>query len=184
MKRRKKYPRQKLAPLGRIISRSVKKLGLEVQFYQQKIIDHWEEIAGGHINAISKPQRFKFQTLFINVADSMWMHQLVFMEEQIKEKINKFARRKLVQKIYFKVGELSENIAEKDVYDPSLKINFLDLTDNSDEMDADRALQNIENPDLKIILKRIMMKGAGADKFRRQNNSAASLPGTTHPHTT
>lgn len=165
---KKKYRKKKLSPIGKILSSSFKGLGLDLKFSQQSIIDKWHEIVGEQIDSISKPQYFKFHTLFVNVSDSMWLHQLTFLEDRVKEQINKFAKRKLVKKIYFKVGEFHKNDNKKSIDKDDLHINFLDFTDINDEKNADLALDNLNNPELKVILKRIIMKGKGVDNFRRQ----------------
>lgn len=162
----RKYPMKKLSPLGRILTRSFKNLGIDLKIAQQKVMDQWLEIVGEPIDFISRPRNFKFRTLFVNVSDSMWLHQLVFMEDQIKEKINKTMGRKLVQKIYFKVGELSVDKAEKPVKKEDSRIDIFDFINKNDEKEADEVLSDLKDADLKIILKRIMIKGKGAEMFR------------------
>ena len=85
----RKYPMKKLSPLGRILTRSFKNLGIDLKIAQQKVMDQWLEIVGEPIDFISRPRNFKFRTLFVNVSDSMWLHQLFFIDDQIKEKLNK-----------------------------------------------------------------------------------------------
>ena len=168
----RKYSINKLSPLGRILNRSFKSLGIDFKIAQQKVIDQWLEIVGEPIDSVSKPRYFKFRTLFVNVSDSMWLHQLVFMEDQIKEKINKSMGRKLVQKIYFKIGELSASKAKKPLEKEDSSIDLYGFTNKNDEKDADAALNALKDADLKIALKRIMIKGKGAEMLRRVRKEA------------
>ncbi len=171
----RKYSMKKLSPLSRILTRSFKNLGIDFKITQQKVMDQWLEIVGEPIDSISKPRYFKFRTLFVNVSDSMWLHQLVFMEDQIKEKINKFMGRKLVQKIYFKIGELPASNAKKPLEKEDSRIDLAGFINKNDEKDADEALNAFKDADLKIVLKRIMIKGKGAEMFRRARKDADSL---------
>tara|TARA_B100000315_G_scaffold94826_1_gene87158 strand:+ start:11653 stop:12186 length:534 start_codon:yes stop_codon:yes gene_type:complete len=171
----RKYSMNKLSPLGRILNRSFKSLGIDLKIAQQKVIDQWLEIVGEPIDSVSNPRYFKFRTLFVNVSDSMWLHQLVFMEDQIKEKINKFVGRKLVQKIYFKIGELSASKAKKPIEKEDSHIDLYGLTNKNDEKDADAALNVLKDADLKIALKKIMIKGKGAEMFRHERKEADSI---------
>ena len=162
----RKYSRKKLSHLGKILNRSFKKLGIDLKITQQNVLDKWLEIVGEPIDSISKPQYFKFRTLFVNVSDPMWLQQLVFMEDEIIKKINKSMGRKFIQKIYFKVGELSLNKTKKPNEKEDPRIDILDFINKSDEKDADAALGTLKNADLKKTLKRIMIKTKGAETFR------------------
>ena len=171
----RKYSINKLSPLGRILNRSFKSLGIDFKIAQQKVIDQWLEIVGESIDSVTKPRYFKFRTLFVNVSDSMWLHQLVFMEDQIKEKINKSMGRKLVQKIYFKIGELSASKAKKPLEKEDSSIDLYGFTNKNDEKDADAALNALKDADLKIALKRIMIKGKGVEMLRCVRKEADSI---------
>ena len=162
----RKYSKKKLSPLGGILTRSFKRLGIDIKITQQKVIDQWLDIVGEPIDSVSKPRYFKFRTLFVNVSDSMWLHQFVFMEDQIKEKINKFMGRKLVQKIYFKIGECPASKTKKPFKKEDSRIDLLGFTNKNDEKDVDAALNALKDADLKIALKRIMIKGKGAEMLR------------------
>ncbi len=164
----KKVRKRKLFPLGNILSKSFKNLGLETKFAQQQIMDQWDDIAGEKIGSVSAPQYFKFRTLFIKVIDPAWLQQLVFLEDKIKDKINKRAKKELVQKIYFKVGEFSENNRKKPKEKENIPINFLDFTDLKDEKEVEIVSKNIKNNELKMVIKRILMKGSGVNKIRCQ----------------
>jgi hypothetical protein len=171
----KKSATIKFAPLGKVLFKSFKSLGIDLKIAQQKVMDKWLEIVGEPIDAVSKPHYFKFRTLFVNVSNPIWLHQLVFMEDQIKEKINKSMGRKLVQKIYFKAGEVPVNKAIKPVKKEDSHINFFDFINKNDEKEADRALDTLKDADLKQLLKRIMMKGKGAEMFRHLPKNPGSF---------
>ena len=160
----KRATKKKLFPLGNILSKSFKNLGIETKFAQQQIMDQWDDIAGEKIGSVSAPEYFKFRTLFVKVLDPVWLQQLVFLEDKIKEKINKRINRELVQKIYFKVGEFSEKKAKKPKENNS--VNFLDFTDLKDEKEVEIALKDINDHELKMVLKRVLMKCSGVVKTR------------------
>jgi hypothetical protein len=159
----RKYSINKLSPLESILNRSFKSLRIDFKIAQQKVIDQWLEIVGEPIDSVSKPRYFKFRTLFVNVSDSMWLHQLVSMG------------RKLVQKIYFKIGELSASKAKKPLEKEDSRIDLYGFTNKNDEKDADAALNALKDTDLKIALKRIMIKGKGAEMLRRVRKEADSI---------
>lgn len=149
-------------------------MGLDLNFAKQKILDNWNEVVGKQISSISQPDHFKFQTLFVNVSDSNWLHELVFFEEKIIEKINKYTGKKLVQKIYFRVSDFAYKVTKKTISNEDVAVGFLDLTNSNDEKEVDLTMKSLGDPELKKVLKRIMMKGRGVDKFRHQQRKEGS----------
>ena len=83
--------------------------------------------------------------------------------------------RKLVQKIYFKIGELSASKAKKPLEKEDSRIDLYGFTNKNDEKDADAALNALKDADLKIALKRIMIKGKGVEMLRCVRKEADSI---------
>lgn len=102
--------------LGAVLSQAIKDLNLERQLDQQKIWEVWEEVVGEAIARVAQPDRVRFKTLFVKVADSVWLHHLARLQGLILEKINREVGRKVIERIYFRLGEVGsppETIEEK-----------------------------------------------------------------------
>jgi len=65
----------------------------------------WEDIVGSVIAEHARPVWIKGGKLKVKVSDPIWLQELGFMEEQIKEKINTHLGRKAVEKIEFRLGD-------------------------------------------------------------------------------
>lgn len=106
----------RFSPLGAVLSQAIQHLNLERQLDQQKIWEVWEKAVGKAIAQAAQPDRVRFRTLFVKVTDSVWLHHLARLQGMILEKINREVGRKVIERIYFRLGEVGlppETIEEK-----------------------------------------------------------------------
>jgi hypothetical protein len=61
---------------------------LSEQFLRWKLWRKWPEYVGSTIAEVSEPASYRRGTLYIWVKNSIWMQQLVFMLDPIRDKIN------------------------------------------------------------------------------------------------
>jgi len=64
----------------------------------------WDEVVGPQIAKNAQPSWIKNRRLRINVSDPIWLQELKFEGETIKEKLNRKLGRKAVEKIEFRLG--------------------------------------------------------------------------------
>jgi len=95
-----------------ILESVFQKQKLESRLKGFQVFDIWEEAVGTRIARHSQPKGFKDHTLWVTVDNSIWMHQLTFLEEQIKEKLNQMMDSPLVEKIRFQIGEIHSSSPE------------------------------------------------------------------------
>ena len=62
---------------------------LSDQFLRWKIWKRWQDLVGPSISAVSEPVGLSRGTLYIWVKNSTWMQQLIFMNDQVRDTINK-----------------------------------------------------------------------------------------------
>ena len=65
----------------------------------------WDGVVGKRIAEHARPSWIKKGVLMVKVTDSVWLQDLEFMAEMIKEKLNSRLQREAIRKIRFKVGE-------------------------------------------------------------------------------
>ncbi|MBW1679340.1 MAG: DUF721 domain-containing protein [Deltaproteobacteria bacterium] len=142
-----------------------RKLGSKIKSYQ--IFDIWKDAVGPRIARHSQPKKIRNRILGVVVDNSVWMQQLVFLEGQIKEKLNQMTGSPVVDKIRFQIGE----------------INFLDKNDSKipgtpdwHVVDIDdKVLKNIEkaveilnDEEIKERLKNLFQKQARLESYREK----------------
>jgi hypothetical protein len=122
-----------------------------------RVFDIWEEALGTRISRHSQPREFKDHTLWVTVDNSIWMHQLTFLEGQLKEKINQMMGSPFVEKIRFQIGEIhspSQKTSEKATL-PGWEDVELDETV---EDDIDKEVAILKDEELRARLKSLFRK--------------------------
>ena len=69
-----------------------------------RIWKEWEGAVGAAIAKNAQPEWIKDGKLRVRVLDPIWLQELGFVEETIKEKLNRRLGRKAVDRIEFRLG--------------------------------------------------------------------------------
>jgi len=77
---------------------------LPINFDDMRIWKLWDGVVGKKIAEHARPFSIKKGILLVMVTDSIWLQELEFKTEGIKEKLNSKLQRKAVKKIRFRVG--------------------------------------------------------------------------------
>jgi len=100
--RRKKQ--NKLQSIGEVLSSVLKKKGMNSKIEENALLKLWPKAVGPQIASKTQPDCFRGGTLFIKTVSSVWVQQLHFMKEEIRNKLNELAKRNIVKEIRFAVG--------------------------------------------------------------------------------
>ena len=66
----------------------------------------WDVVVGEKIAQHARPSQIKKGVLLVKVTDSVWLQELEFMAESIRQGLNRELKREAVKKIRFRVGPL------------------------------------------------------------------------------
>lgn len=66
----------------------------------------WDDVVGPAISRNTRPSWIKNFRLRVKVSDPIWLQELKFVEEDIRERLNKRLGRRAVEKIDFRVGPM------------------------------------------------------------------------------
>lgn len=69
-----------------------------------RIWEVWDEAVGPGIAGHARPSSVKKGRLRVDVSDPIWLQELEFVRETIKEKLNEKLGRKAVKRIDFRIG--------------------------------------------------------------------------------
>jgi predicted nucleic acid-binding Zn ribbon protein len=137
---------------GEILNGAIKKLGLESKIKSHQIWYIWDKEVGHHIANVAQPEDVKGKTLFVNVKDNIWLRQLKFLESMIIDKLNSAIGENVINKIYFKLGEIKQSTVASQQLPVSEQITY----DRQPLTDID--LPSIKDADLKKTIQRIISK--------------------------
>lgn len=97
---------QSLTPLKDIITNLLGDTDLPFNPDDARIWEVWEEAVGPAIAKNAQPSWIKNRRLRVSVSNSVWLQELEFAEEDIKEKLNRMLKREAVREITFRIGSI------------------------------------------------------------------------------
>jgi predicted nucleic acid-binding Zn ribbon protein len=97
-------------PLGLILSKSIKRLGMEKRLKGEKALMSWENVVGPKIASNARAVKFFNSKLLVEVENPSWRNELIFMKEKIIKELNKNINSRIVKDIIFinKSGKASK----------------------------------------------------------------------------
>ncbi len=92
--------------IGDIIDKAIKNYRIESDEELSHVWNLWNGLVGEAIAKNAQPAAFKGKLLLVHVTSSTWMHQLQFIKEEIKAKVNNALGKNLIEEIKFKIGSV------------------------------------------------------------------------------
>ena len=122
---RKKNSLTKPQPIGEILSAALKRNGMgggggggggALPMQEQAVIKLWPKAVGAQIAAQTQPDRLRAGTLFVRTSSSVWVQQLHFMKEEIRQKINELAGENGRQghPLHHRISAVAESTQKRD----------------------------------------------------------------------
>ena len=96
--------KETLVPLKDVIASLFTDSSLPFNPNDARIWEVWDEVVGAPIANNAQPLWIRKGRLRIKVSDPIWLQELKFVGETIKEKLNKALGRNAVEKIEFRLG--------------------------------------------------------------------------------
>jgi len=92
------------SPIKEVIDTIFTTSTLPINFDDMRIWKLWDGVVGKKIAGHARPFSIKKGILLVMVTDSIWLQELEYKIEDIKEKLNSTLQRKAVKKIRLRVG--------------------------------------------------------------------------------
>ncbi len=161
--RRKRKRNPYFQHLGDLLESVLKKQKLTIPKKDVQIMTAWGKAVGPTIAAQTAIERFAHGTLYVKVANSVWMQQLQFMKEDITERINGVLGAERVKNILFSIGHIqpaaSNTPSPVENAAPSIPLTQKEIRT------IDTCTAGIRDPELGEIVRRVMTK----DLQRKKN---------------
>jgi predicted nucleic acid-binding Zn ribbon protein len=93
-----------LTPIKDIIANLLGDSNLAFNPDDARIWEVWNDVVGPTIAEIARPSWIKNKRLIVIVRDSVWLQELNFAGESIKEDLNRELQRDAIHKIEFRIG--------------------------------------------------------------------------------
>jgi predicted nucleic acid-binding Zn ribbon protein len=103
MRREAERSRGPLEPVGPLILKVLRGLGLERRLEEQRAVHAWDGVVGPAIAAQSRATDIRDGVLFVDVATNVWMQELGLLREGIVERLNAHLGGEVVRKIVLSI---------------------------------------------------------------------------------
>lgn len=97
-----------LTPLRDVIANLLSNGALPFNPDDANIWKVWDEVVGSTISKNARPSWIKNRILRVTISDPIWLQEIKFIEESIKERLNAKLGRDAVKKIELRVGPKDE----------------------------------------------------------------------------
>lgn len=134
-------------------------MNLDVRMRGYAVWGVWNKVVGDTIAHQAQPAFVRGGILFVKCSSPAWMQQLQFMKGTIREELNRLLGKEVIKEIRFQIGTVSRPTqGEPSVEDQEV------VLDASERERIDEALRPLQDPEIREIARRIMVKGASAKK--------------------
>jgi len=135
------------------------RLNLDARMREYAVWGVWDKAVGDAIANQAQPAFVRGGILFVKCSSSAWMQQLHFMKDKIRDELNRLLGKEMVKEIRFQIGAVSRPHAGEPAVDQQEVV-----LDDAERERIDEALRPLEDPEIREIARRIMIKGASVNK--------------------
>jgi len=94
--------------LGPVIENILRRHRLWHGYQQHLVVESWPEIVGDDLAEVTRAESISNGLLRVMVKDSVWAYHLSIMKPQLMKKLNNYAGGKVVNDIFFQIGDLEK----------------------------------------------------------------------------
>ena len=91
-------------PIGGVVERTIRSLGLEKPYAGWQVVMRWPEIVGPEIARHAEAVRFEDGVLTVAVPSDVWRHQLSLQAETIVQQIHRLPGGQVVERLRLEKG--------------------------------------------------------------------------------
>jgi hypothetical protein len=150
MRRRKQQAQ--LQSIGEVLFSVLKKKGMTSKIEENALLKLWPKAVGPQIASKTKPDCLRNGTLFVKTISSVWVQQLHFIKEEIRDKLNQLSGKSAIKEIRFLVGHTF--VKEREEEDASMAKKS--MLNKRDKKMIDECTNALADSELAAILKRVM----------------------------
>jgi len=143
---------EEISSLRRALERSLRDLGLQKRLKTEQLCVLWPNIVGPSVAKIAFPSQFRNGTLFIDVADNVWMQELKFQEGELIGRLNEALREPLVRRLFFQLARtpLPDSYSQRE---STTRPPVTTPLDPEQELALAQEVASVRDPELRAILK-------------------------------
>ncbi len=140
-----------------IFPKVFKKLDIPYKGTNRRLRDLWERAVGPQIASQTIPENVKRGCLYVLASSPAWIHQLQFLKEEIRSKLNELSGSEEFKRLFFVVGE----IPVRHIQAPDTKTSASETEEKLEKRDLQmlkQSLASIKDTELRETIERVMKK--------------------------
>jgi predicted nucleic acid-binding Zn ribbon protein len=149
---RRKRQQTQLQSIGEVLFSVLKKRGMTSKIEENALIKLWPKAVGPQIASKTKPDCLRNGTLFVKTISSVWVQQLHFIKEEIRDKLNQLSGKSTIKEIRFLVGHTLALEKEEE----NISVGKKTMLNKRDKEMIARCTDALADHELATILKRVM----------------------------
>lgn len=138
-----------------VIDNIFKTSAIPIDFDDIRIWEIWDDVVGKRIARHARPSWIKKGVLMVKVTDSVWLQDLEFKAETIKESLNSKLQSEAIKKIRFRVGRPQDS-RQKNAKRPKQEDDQHLALEEQGEMEE--VLARIKDKELRSSLRKVIRK--------------------------
>lgn len=142
---------EEVSSLKMALERSLRDLGLQKRLKTEQLTVLWPKIVGPNVATIASPAQYRRGTLFINVAESIWMQELKFQEGELIGRLNDALGEPLVRRLFFQLARTQPPTPGPQSEPAAPPVGT--LLDPQQELALEREVACVRDPHLREVLK-------------------------------
>jgi predicted nucleic acid-binding Zn ribbon protein len=143
---------EEISSLRKALDQSLRDLGLQKRLKTEQLSVLWPKIVGPSVAKIAFPAQLRNGTLFIDVADNVWMQELKFQEGELIGRLNEALHEPLVRRLFFQLARTPLPDSNSQRESPSVPSAATPL-DPQQELALERDVASVRDPELRGVLK-------------------------------
>ncbi|GIX46656.1 MAG: hypothetical protein KatS3mg131_0867 [Candidatus Tectimicrobiota bacterium] len=90
-----------LQPLAAVLPHALQRLGLGQLAWLGTVVQHWRDIVGEQLAAVTSPVNLRRQVLFVAVKDPLWLQELAFYQARVLDNLRRRLGEVPIRKVHF-----------------------------------------------------------------------------------
>lgn len=91
--------------LGEVLKAALARLPAGADLVDWALWKDWEQVVGAPLARHARPLRLRRGVLVVAVDDSLWMHELQYMKQDLVDRLNARLGRTVVRQIFLALGD-------------------------------------------------------------------------------
>ena len=142
-----------------VVKGALRSLNLDARMRGYAVWGVWDKAVGDTIARQAQPSFVRGGILFVKCSSSAWMQQLHFMKDSIQKELNRVLGKEVIKDIRLQIGTIARPQADE----PPVE-NQEAALDDAERKRIEEALRPLQDPEVREIVKRIMIKGASLNR--------------------